>query len=143
MQKDLAETKDKLKVITNKFITVRKERDTLKQENKELQEEVLHLQASIRQMVPCFSNTSSAFPMLNELQNLCSEFYKCDCQDVFFDLLCPELNLDGVIFFFQNSIPIVVETIEKYFAPVDQVLKKVSIQTSLDGPIVNVLRKTY
>ncbi len=43
LQKELAETKDKLKVITNKFITVRKERDTLKQENKELQEEVLHL----------------------------------------------------------------------------------------------------
>lgn len=30
LQKELAETKDKLKIITNKFITVRKERDQLK-----------------------------------------------------------------------------------------------------------------
>jgi len=45
---------------------------------------------------------------------------------VFFDLLCPELNLDGVVYFFQNSIPVIVETIEKYFAPVEVVLKKVS-----------------
>lgn len=94
-------------------------------------------------MVPCFSNTSSAFPMMNELQNIVSEFYKCDCQDVFFDLLCPELNLDGVVFFYQNSIPIIVETIEKYFAPVEVVLKKVSTMSTLDGPVVNVLRKTY
>jgi predicted nuclease with TOPRIM domain len=143
LQKELLDTKDKLKIITNKFITVRKERDQLKQENKELQEEVMHLQANIRQMVPCFSNTSSAFPMLNELQNIVSEFYKCDSQDVFFDLLCPELNLDGVVFFFQNSIPIVIETIEKYFAPVEVVLKKVSTSSTLEGPIVNVLRKTY
>ena len=79
---------------------MRKERDQLKQENKELQEEVMHLQVNMRQMVPCSSNTSSSFPMLNELQNIISEFYKCDCQDVFFDLLCPELNLDGVVYYF-------------------------------------------
>jgi hypothetical protein len=57
--------------------------------------------------------------MQNEMQNIVSEFYKCDCQDVFFDLLCPELNLDGVIFFYQNTIPVVVETIEKHFLPVE------------------------
>jgi hypothetical protein len=37
----------------------------------------------------------------------------------------------------------VVETIEKYFAPVEVVLKKVSMMGSLEGPIINVLRKTY
>lgn len=94
-------------------------------------------------MVPCFSNTSSAFPMMNELQNIVSEFYKCDCQDVFFDLLCPELNLDGVIFFYQNAIPVVVDSIEKYFAPVESVMKKVCTMQSLEGPVINVLRKTY
>ena len=101
LQKDLTETKDKLKVITQKFVNVRKERDQVKQENKDLQDEVLHLQSSIRQMVPCFSNTSSAFPMQNEMQNLVSEFYKVECVDVFFELLSPELNLDGVVFFFR------------------------------------------
>ncbi|CDW84282.1 UNKNOWN [Stylonychia lemnae] len=143
LQKELVETKDKLKVITQKFVNVRKERDQFKQENKDLQEEVLQLQSSIRQMVPCFSNTSSAFPMQNEMANIVSEFYKCDCQDVFFDLLCPELNLDGVIYFFQNTIPVVIEVIEKHFQPVEHVLKKVTNMQQLDGPIVNVLRKTY
>jgi FtsZ-binding cell division protein ZapB len=143
LQRELAETKDKLKIVTQKFANVRKERDQLKQENKELQDEVLSLQSSIRNMVPCSSNTSSAFPMMNELQNLASEFYKCDCQDVFFDLLCPELNLDGVVFFFQNTFPTVVEVVEKYFSPVEQVLKKVTSTSLLDGPVITVLRKTY
>ena len=86
-------------------------------------------------MVPSFSNTSSAFPMQNELSNIVSEFYKCDCQDVFFDLLCPELNLDGVIYFFQNTIPIIVESIDKHFNPVESILKKVTLINSLEGPI--------
>lgn len=96
-------------------------------------------------MVPCFSNTSSAFPMQNEMSNIVSEFYKCDCQDVFFDLLCPELNLEGVVFFFQNSLPSIVDLIEKHFQPVEATLKKVTQLSAplADGPIVNVLRKTY
>ena len=53
-------------------------------------------------MVPCTSNTSQSFPMSNELVNKVSEIYKVECQDVFFDLLCPELNLEGVVYFFQN-----------------------------------------
>ena len=81
--------------------------------------------------------------MMNELQNIVSEFYKCDCQDEYIDLLCPELNLDGVVFFYQNAIPVVVDSIEKYFAPVESVLKKVSTMQSLEGPVINVLRKTY
>jgi len=62
-------------------------------------------------MVPCFSNTSSQFPMLNELSNIVSEFYKCDCQDAFFDLLCPELNLDGVVFYFKSVLAPLAEAI--------------------------------
>lgn len=42
--------------------------------------------------------------MLNELQHIASEFYKVDCQDVFFDVLSLELNLEGVVFFYQNVL---------------------------------------
>lgn len=49
--------------------------------------------------------------MFNELSNGCSELYKCDCQDVFFDLLCPELNHEGVVFFFQNVFQPIVSAI--------------------------------
>ena len=39
--KELEDMKDKLKVMTTKFATARKERDQLKTENKELQDEVI------------------------------------------------------------------------------------------------------
>lgn len=48
LKKELDETKEKLKIITQKFATTRKERDQLKTENKELQDEVLNLQQSMR-----------------------------------------------------------------------------------------------
>ena len=49
--------------------------------------------------------------MFNELTNMVSEIYKCDCQDVFFDLLCPELNLDGVVYFYQNMFAPIMKAI--------------------------------
>lgn len=69
LQNELYESKHRMKAITQKFSQARKERDSLKRENKELQEEVLSLQSNIRQMVPGFSNTSCSFPMFNELLN--------------------------------------------------------------------------
>jgi len=82
---------DKLSIMTNKFINMRKDRDQLQKENKDLQNEILLLQSNIRQMIPGFSsNTSASFPMFNELQNKINEFFKCDCQDIFFDLLAPD-----------------------------------------------------
>jgi len=70
-------------------------------------------------MVPCNNNTSQSFPMFNELTSLVSELYKCDCQDVFFDLLCPELNLDGVVYFFQNVFTPILQEIQKHFLPAE------------------------
>ena len=46
LQKELEDTKDKLKIMTTKFGAARKERDQLKTENKELQDEVIQLQSS-------------------------------------------------------------------------------------------------
>jgi len=81
--------------------------------------------------------------MQNEMQNLVSEFYKVECVDVFFELLSPELNLDGVVFFFRQIIPVLVDTIEKHFAPVEAVLRRVGAVSVMDGPVNNVLRKSY
>ena len=55
------------------------------------------------------------------------------------------MNLEGVVFFFQNTLPSILDTIDKHFLPVEAVLKKVSLLPAPlgDGPIVNVLRKTY
>ncbi len=41
-------------------------------------------------MVAGFNNTTSEFPMNNELASKIAEFYKYECLDKFFDLLGPE-----------------------------------------------------
>ena len=81
--------------------------------------------------------------MFNELTNEISEFYKCDCQDVFFDVLSSELNLEGVVYFFQHSMPQIVQLIEKHFWPVENALREASATQRLDISIGNVLRKKY
>jgi hypothetical protein len=135
---------DKLSIMTNKFITMRKDRDQLQKENKDLQNEILQLQSNIRQMIPGFSsNTSASFPMFNELQNKINEFFKCDCQDIFFDLLAPELNMDGIIFFFKTAFSKINEILKTYFSPSELLLKKTICIDELVGPIDNVLRKSY
>ena len=101
MEEELKETKNKLSIITHKYAAAKKEINDLKKSNKEMLNEVMSLQSNIRQMVPGFSNSGSSFPLFNELLNEVSEFLKWDCQDAFFDLLWPELNLDGVVYFFK------------------------------------------
>lgn len=136
--------REKLNIMTNKYINVRKERDMYLKENKELQNEILILQSNIRQMIPGFnSNTSSSFPMSNELQNKLNEFFKCDCQDAFFDLLSPELNMDGIVFFYKNCFIKVQELVALYFEPLENLLKKTLAIDELWSPIDNVLRKSY
>jgi len=136
--------RDKLNIMTNKFITIRKERDNLQKENKELQNEIMILQSNIRQMIPGFSNnTSSSFPMVNELQNKLSEFYKCDCQDIFFDLLSPELNMDGIVYFYKNSFAKVHELVLLYFEPMEKMMKKTLCIDEVCSTIDNVMRKSY
>ena len=95
-------------------------------------------------MIPGFSNnTSSSFPMTNELQNKLSEFYKCDCQDIFFDLLSPELNMDGIVYFYKNSFSKIHDLIIQYFEPLEKVMKKTLCMDDIYSTIDNVLRKSY
>lgn len=143
LTKELQDSKDKNKIITNKFQTCKKERDDLKKENKELHDQVAHMQNQMRSMVPCQSNTSQSFPMFNELQNQVSQFYKCDCQDIFFDVLSTELNLEGVVYFFQHTIGEVVYNIEKHFYQVEYAINEASGANKLDLSILNVLKKKY
>lgn len=95
-------------------------------------------------MIPGFSsNTSSSFPMINELQNRLSEFLKCDCQDIFFDLLSPELNMEGIVFFYKNCFSKILDMIKNYFEPLDNLMKKTICIDFLWTPIDNVLRKSF
>ena len=94
-------------------------------------------------MVPGFSNTGSSFPLFNELLNEVSEFLKCDCQDAFFDLLWPELNLDGVVYFFRKTFEPVLQQIKNYFDPLYATLANASWLASVEGPVLNVMKKCY
>ena len=50
------------------------------------------------------SNTSNSFPMLTELKIKINDYIKLLCQDIFFELLQPNLNLEGVIFFLKQFL---------------------------------------
>jgi hypothetical protein len=87
-----------------------------------------------------FSDVIVITPVKRE--NKISEFFKCDCQDVFFDLLCPELNIEGIVFFYKNSLLKIQDLIVNYFEPMESLLKKTLSIESMWTPIDNVLRKS-
>ena len=143
LQMDLHDTKVKLRIITQKFAIVRKERDELKKENKELQDEIIILQNNMREMIPGFSNTSSIYPMYNELQTITSDFLKCNCDDIFFDVLSLELTMEGVVYFYKQTIEEIQKHIFNYFEPTFQEIKKSTCTNELNGPLLSVLKKVY
>lgn len=142
LDEELKDVKSKLRVITSKFANVRKERDKLKVENSGLQEEILQLQVNMRQMVPGLQNTSASFPVLTEITAATEEFYKCDCQDFFFETLSPELTVEGVIYFFRTVFGCAQEQVAAYFEPMEREVRRTCGIESLEGPIMNVLRKS-
>jgi hypothetical protein len=97
----------------------------------------------MRQMVPSTNNTSQSFPMYNELTQKVSELFKCECQDVFFDLLCPELNLDGVVYFYANVYTPLFKRITSHLQPVESAIIRLTHLNVIDGPLESVLKKTY
>jgi len=143
LKAELHDTRSKMKVISMKMTNMRKERDQLQKDNKALQEEVFLLQSSLRQMIPGFANTSASFPMLNELIGNIAEFYKCECEDLFYDVLSPELSMKGVVFFFQTAFGRLMEVVEGHFKPSEDLLKKTACMKTLEGPLMNALRKGY
>jgi hypothetical protein len=69
-------------------------------------------------MIPGFSDTSSSFPMANELILQINDFYKTNFQDVFFDFLTHQLNIEGIVYFTQTAFQHAFNGIEDYFTPV-------------------------
>ena len=143
LENELNDVKNKLRLITTKFANVRKERDGLKKENRMLQNEILELQSNMRHMVPGYQNISVAFPMINEISDSIHQFYKCDCQDIFFEILGPELSIEGIAYFFKFSFSRINDLVHSYFHPVEETIARVTSLESLEGPIMNVLRKSY
>lgn len=137
------DVRDKLNIMTNKFLSVKKERDKYQKENKELKEEVQELQHKMRQMIPGFSNTSSMFPLTHELKDQINKFFSLTCLDIFFDLLCPELNFEGLFHFYSKSFTKVREILKFHFDPFEEMLKNTIVSDEVYKPIDSVLKKSY
>ena len=98
----------------------------------------------MRLMIPGFSsNTSNSFPMLTELHNKISDYIKISCEDIFFDLLQPNLNMKGVVDFFKIIFLKLSEVVEKYFNPIEKAINNTLFIDQIYEPIDNVLRKSY
>jgi len=131
-----------VQIITHKFTLLRKERDKLKKENKELQQEVMNLQNNIKDMIPGFSNTSSSFPMYNEMLNKISELMKCDSNDIFFDVISSREDLNFISDFYKTIFIRLHSFIHYYFDEMLQIMCKVLCIDNLFGPLNTVLKKS-
>ena len=130
--------------INTKFRSIYDQNFSLEEENKILSKEIENLKNNIHEMIPGInSNTSNSFPMLTELQIKINDYIKLLCQDIFFDLLQPNLNLEGVIYFFKTIFNKINEVTKNYFSPIENVIKETLFIDFLYEPIDNVLRKAY
>ena len=130
--------------INTKLRLIYQQNVSLEEENKILTKEIENLKNNIHEMIPGInSNTSNSFPMLTELQIKINDYIKLLCQDIFFDVLQPNLNLEGVIFFFKTIFIKISEITFNYFSPIENIIKQTLFIDFLYEPIDNVLRKAY
>ena len=136
--------KEQKYIISDKLSTLKKENHKLEQENLMLKQELETLHNNMRLMIPGFSsNTSNSFPMLTELHNKISDYIKLSCEDIFFDLLQPNLNMKGVVDFFKTIFIKLTDIVEKFFNPIEKAINGALFIDQIYEPIDNVLRKSY
>ena len=130
--------------INTKFRSIYEQNVSLEEENKILSKEIETLKYNIHEMIPNFSsNTSNSFPMLTELQIKINDYIKLICQDIFFDLLQPNLNLEELIFFYKIIFNNISNITIDYFSPIENIIKDTLFIDILWEPIDNVLKKAY
>lgn len=141
---EVKELRGRLRTMVGKLAAMKKEKEAVARQKEELEREVGSLQVSLRHAVAGFSNSSSSFPMGQELVAKVAEFYKYDCLDTFFDLLAPEeLTLKGIIFFYLQAFTCAAALVDLHFQPALAALMHAGCLSSLDGPVLNVLRKAF
>ena len=136
--------KEQKYIILDKLNNLKKENHKIEQENLMLKQELENLQNDMRLMLPGFSsNTSNSFPMLTELHNKINDYIKLSCEDIFFDLLQPNLNMKGVVEFFKIIFINLFDIVEKFFNPIEKAINNTLFIDQIYEPIDNVLRKSY
>ena len=136
--------KEQKYIILDKLNNLKKENHKIEQENLMLKQELENLQNDMRLMLPGFSsNTSNSFPMLTELHNKINDYIKLSCEDIFFDLLQPNLNMKGVVEFFKIIFINLFDIVEKFFNPIEKAINNTLFIDQIYEPIDNFLRKSY
>ncbi len=136
--------KEQKYIILDKLNNLKKENHKIEQENLMLKQELENLQNDMRLMLPGFSsNTSNSFPMLTELHNKINDYIKLSCEDIFFDLLQPNLNMKGVVEFFKIIFINLFDIVEKFFNSIEKAINNTLFIDQIYEPIDNVLRKSY
>ena len=137
-------SKEQKNIVLDKLSNLKKENLKIEQENLNLKQELENLQNEMRLMIPGFaSNTSNTFPMLTELHNKINDFIKLSCEDIFFDLLQPNLNMKGVVEFFKIIFLDLYEYVDNFFSPIEKAINSTLFIDQIYEPIDNVLRKSY
>lgn len=143
-KRQVSETEpDDLETIRMKLAQTKKEKEGLLRENKHLHEEISSLQQQQRHMISGFSNTSSSFPMQNELVGQISEFMKYDCEEIYYDYLSEKVSHSHIAEFFSICISFVSKSINTHFAQAELILKETGCLESLEGPLFNCMKKAY
>ena len=137
-------TKEQKSIILDKLTSIKKENKNLEQENISLKKELETLHNNMRLMLAGFSsNTSNSFPMLTELNNKINDFIKLSCEDIFFDLLQPNLDIKRTIEFYKFIFSKIYEIIDNYFNPIEKTINSILFIDQIYDSIDNVLRKSY
>lgn len=137
-------SKEQKSIMLDKLTSIKKENQKLEQENLSLKKELESLHNNMRLMLPGFtSNTSNSFPMLTELNNKINDFIKLSCEDIFFDLLQPNLDIKRTIDFYKFIFSKIYEIIDNYFNPIEKTINSVLFIDQIYDSIDNVLRKSY
>ena len=52
------------------------------------------------------------------------------------------LTIDGVIYFFKTIFAAILESLESYFTPIINNLTKLLVLDNIEGPAMNIIRKS-
>ena len=78
--------------------------------------------------------------MLNEIKIQFEDFYKQECLDIYFDYFESKLPKESS-HFFKNIFISIDQKISNYFQPMITEITKCGQIDSIDGPIINCIRK--
>ncbi len=82
--------------------------------------------------------------MITEVQRKINDYIKITCQDIFFDVLQQDFNIQGLVKFYQTILHELNVKVYEYFTPLErQIQKNAVVDATLFEPIDIVLRKTY